>query len=57
MPGRVSYSFLKRVLLELLCEKKRPIHPLVRIIELLDEMIDEKPTVEEAAERVAKALE
>ena len=28
-----------------------------RIIELLDEMMEEKPTVEEAAERVAKALE
>ncbi|MBQ8798465.1 MAG: FHIPEP family type III secretion protein [Lachnospiraceae bacterium] len=57
VPERVSYSLLKRVLLVLLCEKKRPIHPLIRIIELLDEMIDEKPTVEEAAERVAKALE
>lgn len=57
VPERVSYSFLKRVLLVLLCEKKRPIHALVRIIELLDEMIDGKPTVAEAAERVAKALE
>lgn len=57
VPERVSYSFLKRVLLILLCEKKQPIHPLIRIIELLDEMVDEKPTVEEAAERVAKALE
>ena len=57
VPERVSYSFLKRVLLVSLCEKKRTIHPLHRIIELLDEMIDEKPTVEEAAERVAKALE
>jgi len=56
VPERVSYSFLKRVLLVLLCEKKRPIHPLVRIIELLDEMIEEKPTVEEAAERVAEML-
>ena len=56
VPERVSYSFLKRVLLVLLCEKKRPIHPLVRIIELLDEMIDEKPTVAEAAERVENAL-
>lgn len=56
VPERVSYSFLKRVLLVLLCEKKRPIHPLHRIIELLDEMIDEKPTVAEAAERVTKAL-
>ena len=57
VPERVSYSFLKRVLLVLLCEKKRPIYPLHRIIELLDEMIEEKPTVKEAAERVAKALE
>jgi len=57
VPERVSYSFLKRVLLVLLCEKKRPIHPLIRIIELLDEMIEEKPTVEEAAERVVEALE
>ena len=57
VPERVSYSFLKRVLLVLLCEKKRPIYPLVRIIEILDEVMDEKPTVEEAAERVAKALE
>ena len=56
VPERVSYSFLKRVLLVLLCEKKRPIHPLVRIIELLDEVIDEKPTAAEAAERVAKEL-
>ena len=56
VPERVSYSFLKRVLLVLLCEKKRPIHPLIRIIELLDEMIEEKPTVEEAAERVKNAL-
>ncbi|MBP3618519.1 MAG: FHIPEP family type III secretion protein [Lachnospiraceae bacterium] len=56
VPERVSYSFLKRVLLVLLCEKKCPIHPLVRIIELLDEVIDEKPTVEEAAELVEKAL-
>jgi len=56
VPERVSYSFLKRVLLVLLCEKKRSIHPLVRIIELLDEMIEEKPTVEEAAERVAEML-
>ena len=56
VPERVSYSFLKRVLLVLLCEKKRPIHPLHRIIELLDEMIEEKPTVAEAAERVANAL-
>lgn len=57
VPERVSYSFLKRVLLVLLCEKKCSIHPLVRIIELLDEMIEEKTTVAEAAERVAKALE
>lgn len=57
VPERVSYSFLKRVLLELLCEKKRPIHPLIRIIELLDEMIEEKPTVAEAVERIAKELE
>lgn len=56
VPERVSYSVLKRVLLVLLCEKKRPIHPLHRIIELLDEMIDEKPTIEKAAERVIKAL-
>ncbi|MBQ8315785.1 MAG: FHIPEP family type III secretion protein [Lachnospiraceae bacterium] len=56
VPERVSYSFLKRVLLVLLCEKKQPIHPLHRIIELLDEMIEEKLTVTEAAERVAKAL-
>ena len=56
VPERVSYSFLKRVLLVLLCEKKQPIHLLHRIIELLDEMIDEKLTVTEAAERVAKAL-
>ena len=56
VPERVSYSFLKRVLLVLLCEKKCPIQPLHRIIELLDEMLDEKPTVEEAAERVVKAL-
>ena len=56
VPERVSYSFLKRVLLVLLCEKKCPIHPLVRIIELLDEMMDEMPTVAEAAERVAKVL-
>ena len=56
VPERVSYSFLKRVLLVLLCEKKQPIHPLHRIIELLDEIIDENPTVAEAAERVAKAL-
>lgn len=53
---RVSYSFLKRVLLVLLCEKKCPIYPLHRIIELLDEMIVEKPTVAEAAERVAKVI-
>lgn len=57
VPERVSYSFLKRVLLVLLCEKKQSVHPLHRIIELLDEMIDENPTVTEAAERVAKALE
>ena len=56
VPERVSYSFLKRVLLVLLCEKKCPIHPLHRIIELLDEMIEEKPTVEGAAERVVEAL-
>ncbi len=56
VPERISYSFLKRVLLVLLCEKRCPIHPLVRIIELLDEMMDEKPKVEEAAERVAEAL-
>jgi len=56
VPERVSYSFLKRVLLVLLCEKKQSIHPLIRIIELLDEMVDEKPTVEEAAERVENAL-
>ena len=56
VPERVSYSFLKRVLLVLLCEKKQPIHSLHRIIELLDEMIDEKLTVTEAAERVTKAL-
>ncbi len=56
VPERVSYSFLKRVLLVLLCEKKRPIHQLHRIIELLDEMIDEKPTVAEAVERVENAL-
>ena len=56
VPERVSYSFLKRVLLVLLCEKKQSIHPLIRIIELLDEMVDEKPAVEEAAERVAKVL-
>ena len=56
VPERVSYSFLKRVLLVLLCEKKQPIHPLIRIIELLDEMVEEKPTIEEATERVAKAL-
>ncbi len=56
VPERVSYSFFKRVLLVLLCEKKCPVHPLHRIIELLDEMIEEKPTVEEAAERVAEAL-
>lgn len=56
VPERVSYSFLKRVLLVLLCEKKRSIQPLHRIIELLDEMIEEKPTVAEAAERVAEAL-
>ena len=56
VPERVSYSFLKRVLLVLLCEKKCPIHPLHRIIELLDEMIEEKPTVEEATERVVEAL-
>ena len=56
VPERVSYSFLKRVLLVLLCEKKRPIYPLHRIIELLDEMMEEKPTVEEAAERVAKGV-
>ena len=56
VPERVSYSFLKRVLLVLLCEKKRPIHPLHRIIELLDEMMEEKPTVAEAAERVAEVL-
>lgn len=56
VPERVSYSFLKRVLLVLLCEKKRPIHPLHRIIEMLDEMIDEKPTVAEAVERVAEVL-
>lgn len=56
VPERVSYSFLKRVLLVLLCEKKQPIHPLHRIIELLDEMIDEKLTVTEASVRVAKAL-
>ena len=56
VPERVSYSFLKRVLFVLLCEKKCPIQPLHRIIELLDEMLDEKPTVEEAAERVVKAL-
>lgn len=56
VPERVSYSFLKRVLLMLLCEKKCAIHPFIRIIELLDEMIDEEPTVEEAAERVMKVL-
>ncbi len=56
VPERVSYSFLKRVLLVLVCEKKCSIHPLHRIIELLDEMVDEKPTVEEAAERVVEAL-
>lgn len=56
VPERVSYSFLKRVLLVLLSEKKSPIQPLHRIIELLDEMIEEKPTVKEAAERVAEVL-
>lgn len=56
VPEQVSYSFLKQVLLVLLCEKKCAVNHLIRIIELLDEMIDEKPTVKEAAERVAEVL-
>ena len=56
VPERVSYSFLKQVLLVLLCEKKCPVNHLIRIIEVLDEMIEEKPTVREAAERVAEVL-
>lgn len=56
IPERVSYSFLKRVLLILLCEKKVAVNHMVRIIEVLDEMADERPTAEKAAGRVAAAL-
>lgn len=56
IPERVSYSFLKRVLLILLCEKKYAVNHMVRIIEVLDEIADERPTAEKAAEHVAAAL-
>lgn len=56
VPERVSYSFLKRVLLILLCEKKYAANHMVRIIEVLDEIADERLTPEEAAGRVAAAL-
>lgn len=56
VPERVSYSFLKRVLLILLCEKKYAVNHMVRIIEVLDEIADERLTPEEAAGRVAAAL-
>lgn len=56
VPERVSLSFLKQVLLILLCDKHYAVNHLIRIIEVLDEITEEKPTAEEAAERVAAAL-
>ena len=56
VPERISLSFLKQVLLILLCDKHYAVNHLIRIIEVLDEITEEKPTAEEAAERVAAAL-
>lgn len=56
VPERVSLSFLKQVLLILLCEKHYAVNHMIRIIEVLDEMADERPTAKKAAECAAAAL-
>ncbi len=56
VPERVSLSFLKQVLLLLLCEKHYAVNHMIRIIEVLDETAEEHLTAKEAAERVAASL-